>query len=297
MNKITTFSVNATPETALKKLSKANIEVFNLKKSGSQLLFGVRDINIKKVFAIFAHPCYNVSIQRKSHKNAFVSFTFNRFGLLIGGAIFLTAVALSNQFIFKISVTGSGSYLTNDVLAIMRSEGVSCGSFYKGMDKPLIQSRIMSLPSVTFCSVSKQGSVIIVDVQVDEEHSQTAKYTPLKSGACGVVRSIVAICGTAEAEVGQTVDVGTTLIGAYELNADGVGRECLAVGYAQIEISAHVNVAAEEDNEKNLSNALSSVLLYSDEIVSREYSVKTTSDGVIYEIDFKYLQTYQINMQ
>lgn len=297
MNNLTIFSVTTTTETALKKLSKANIAVFNLKKRGATLLFGVHDANIKKVFAIFAHPCYNVNVKRKSDKNSLISFALNRIGILLGCALFAVAIALSDGFIFKISVTGSGSYLKNEVLAIMQAAGVRSGAFYKGLDKPLVLSRIMSLPQVTFCSVSKQGSVVIVDVQVDEEHTQSARYSPLKCDVSGIVRSVVAICGTAEVAVGQSVSVGDTLIGAYEADSEGASLGCLVVGYVQIEASAQISCAAAEDNEQNAAAALSSVLLYSDELVSRDYTVKRTAEGVVYEINFTYLHTLSVNME
>lgn len=226
-----------------------------------------------------------------------LSFIANRFGVLVGCALFAAVLVLSDSFIFKISVTGSGSYLENDVLSVLRSAGVESCSFYRGMDKPLVQSRIMSLPSVTFCSVVKRGSVILVDVQVDEENSSVARHTPLKSDVTGTLRSLVVICGTAEAEVGQRIEAGTTLIGAYTLSDDGASRPCLAVGYAELEVSAHTSYAADADNERNTKAALSSVLLYSSEILSREYAVKTTAEGVVYEIDFTYLYRISVNLE
>lgn len=291
------MSVTASPETALKKLAKANIAVFNTKKRGSAFLFCVRDVNVKKVFAIFSHPCYNINVYNKSRKNSALAFAANRFGLFIGGAVFLAAVVLSDAFVFRIRVTGSGSYLSGEVLSIMRSEGVSAGSFYKGMDKPLVQARIMALPSVTFCSVSKQGSVIVIDVETDEENSSVADYKPLVSGVEGTVVSIVAICGTAEVAAGQKVERGTTLIGAYSAGNDGSTAGCLAVGYARIEVGAHIICAADEDSEENARAALASVFLYSDEITGRSYKVRTTAEGVAYEIDFTYIYTASINIE
>lgn len=288
--------MTAPVEIVVKKLAKANIAAFNVKKNDGKVTFQVRDETVKKVFAIFSHPCYNVKERRKSRKHGWFAFACNRCGLFIGGALFLCAVVLSNSFVFKITVTGSGSYLESEVLSIMQGAGVRCGAFFKGLDKPLAQSRIMALPNVTFCSIEKRGSAVIVDVQIDEEHTLTADYKPLVSDADGVVRNLVVVCGTAEAQVGQTVKRGDSLIGAYTENAEGELISSLAVGYAELVCRTVVSVNADEDSEKNAEYALSAPLLYAEEVLEKSYVVKNSGEGVVYEVTFSYLHTVSINM-
>lgn len=297
MNNLTRFSVTAPPETALKKLSKAKIDVFNVKKDGRRVLFSVRDNYIKKVFAIFSHPCYNINIESKSRKNAFLSFALNRVGLFIGGAVFLAAVALSDGFIFKISVTGSGNYLKSEVLSIASESGAAVGAYYGRLDKPLIISRIMALPQVTFCSVEKRGSVLIVDVQTDEENYSALNADALRSDVSGTVISVVAICGTPAAAEGSAVSSGDILIYPYSTAADGSQKKCAAVGYARILVNAALSYPADEESEQNAQAALSAAKLYSDEIVDSRYTVKRTAEGVVYQVTFSYVRTLSINME
>ncbi len=108
MNNIVEFQVTATLETALKKLSKANIAVYKLKKRSSRVQFGVRQEYIEKVFAIFSHPCYNTVIVKKSGVERLKIFVKRRFGLLVGGALFGAEAVISGNAVLKIKVGGSG---------------------------------------------------------------------------------------------------------------------------------------------------------------------------------------------
>ncbi|MGN0818671.1 MAG: sporulation protein YqfD [Candidatus Coproplasma sp.] len=289
--------MTAPPETALKKLAKAQIAAYNVKKDGRRVLFCVQDNNIKKVFAIFSHPCYNICIERKSPKNALLSLIANRFGLIIGSALFIAAAYLSNGFIFKISVTGSGSYLYGEVVSIASSAGAYVGSYCSNPDKPLITSRVMALPQVTFCSVEKRGSVLIVDVQTDEENYSALSSGGLKSDVNGTLLSVVAICGTPAVSQGEAVSLGQTLISPYSLSADGSAKKCVAVGYASILVKANISYPAAEESEQNAQCALDATRLYSDSVIQSEYTVKRTAEGVVYEVTFSYVSTLSINME
>lgn len=297
MRDLTEISVTATVETVLKKLTKANLPVFSIKKRENRLCFKVDRTNVKKVFAIFAHPCYNINVIRHSPKSRAARFVLNRTGVLIGAVFFLAAAAFSQNFIFRIDVTGSGSYLRGEIISVVNSLGVKSGAFYRGLDRPRALSAIMALPDVTFCSIEKRGSVLVIDVQTDGQSGVVTDYRDLKSDSAGKVRAIVAVCGTPLVSEGDTVGAGDVLIGAYFLNAAGERENCLAVGYVHLECSAVHFFAADCESEENAAAALSSVSLYSENILSRSYKVSRTDGKVVYEVAFTYLHTVKINIE
>ena len=55
------ISVVATAESALKKLKKAEVAVFDCKKRGAEFVFKVKTADVEKVFAIFGKACYNIN--------------------------------------------------------------------------------------------------------------------------------------------------------------------------------------------------------------------------------------------
>ena len=286
----------STAEGALKKLKKADIGVYNCKKSGTSFIFSVKDKDIKKAFAIFAKPCYNISVAEESRKTRFFSKAASRIGLIIGAALFVVIAFISNTFLFKITVSGSGSYLSPAVRQIIYDAGAKEFSFFSGFDAPAATGKILALPQVTFCNIEKRGGVLVVDVQVDEEHKNLAERKPLVSDRGGKVKNIVVICGTAAVSTGDTVEKGESLILPYSYTGD-VKSDCLAVGYAELECTGSVEYFAYEENDESLKAAYASVLLYSENVINRTYSVKPADGGVIYVIDFTYLQKLSINME
>lgn len=293
MNNLALVSVTGTAEAVLKKLKKSEIAVYGFKKSGAQCLFSVNGKDIKKVFAIFDNPCYNVRVVKGGIAQRLKSALILRAGLVAGAALFAAAAVFSNAFVLKIEVGGSGSYLEPEVRRIIYAEGAGEFKRFSLLNVSEATGRILALPQVTFCNIEKHGSVLKVDVRTDEEHYGTVNARSLVSDCEGVVRNIVAVCGTAQVEAGAAVARGDVLIAAR--NADGA--ECIAAGYAEIERSGVKEYFAECESEENLKAAYSSVLLENEEIISRKNTVKPTQGGVIYVISFTCLHTISINME
>ncbi len=292
---ISRVTIISTAETALKKLKNAKVGVYNCKKDGAKLIFSIKDKDLKKVFAIFSKPCYNISVE-SSRRKSLLSRATARIGLIIGAAAFVCIAAVSNAFVFRIEVSGSGSYLSADVRRILYEQGFSQFKAFRSLDIPAAEGKILALPSVTFCNIEKHGSVLKVDVQVDEELDDTAKRTNLFADKSGVVKKIVAICGTAAVEVNSAVNAGDPIIYAYTVVGDS-RTDCIAVGFAEIECKGSYEYSAATESDAALKAAYSKANLYSDEVISRTHTVTATENGVIYNIEFTYLQKLSINME
>ncbi|MDE6597147.1 MAG: sporulation protein YqfD [Clostridia bacterium] len=296
MTDVTKVSVTATAETAVKKLKKAEIGIYDCKKDGAKFTFFVKDKHLKKVFAIFSNPCYNIKVAKESRRGRLLKSVINRVGLIVGALAFIAIAAFSNAFVLKIEVDGSGSYLSPEIKRIVYESGAKEFKLFKGFDTPAATGKILALPQVTFCNIEKKGSILRVDVQVDEEHSAKAVRTPLVSDRDGVVKNIVAICGTAVVSIGAQVKKGDTLISAVTY-AGEQEVESIAVGYAELECREKCEYFAPQESDENLRLAYSSVQLYADEILTRSHTVKSTEGGVIYVIDFTYLHKLSINIK
>lgn len=297
MNNIVCFEVTATMETALKKLSKANIAVYKLKKRSSRVQFGVRQEYVEKVFAIFSHPCYNTVIIKNSGVTRLKLFLQKRFGLIAGAVVFIAAAVISGNTVLKIKIVGNGGYLERQIISIASECGAREWSFCRNLDAPLMQSKIMALPDVNFCSVKRDGAYLLIDVRTEEEHTSRADCKPLTANVSGEVYRLVAICGTPERKEGDGVSVGEVLIGAYELSADGERIPCLAVGFAEIKAKAEISLFYGEESEQNAQSALKAAALYSDTVLERSYTVSPCEGGVKYEVSFTYLKRVAINME
>ena len=297
MNNIVEFEVTASPETALKKLAKADIAVYKLKKHGSKLHFGVSQEYVEKVFAIFSHSCYNTVIRKKSAKMRLISFMKVRFGLIVGAVVVAVAALASGHTVLRIKVIGNGAYLKEQIIAIAAECGAKEWSACRNLDAPLLQSRVMALDGVRFCSVQRDGAYLLIDVHTDEEHSAKVDFQPLKADIAGEVYRIVAVCGTAEKQAGDKVVSGDVLIGAYELDEEENKTSCIAVGFAEISVKAGVTLFYDKESEKNTEEALKAATLYSERVLEQSYKVSPCEGGVKYDVSFTYIKTVAINME
>ncbi len=295
MTELTRVTIVSTAETALKKLKNAKIGVYDCKKDGARFLFSIKDKDVKKVFAIFSKPCYNICVQQ-SRREKLLSRAFARIGLIAGSILFVLIAAISNSFIFRIEVSGSGSYLSADVRRIVYEQGFSEFKAYRNFDAPKAEGKILALPQVTFCKIEKHGSVLIIDVQVDGELNGRVNPAPLVSDRNGVVKNLVVICGTPAVSVNYAVKAGDTLIYAHTSVGDGIA-DCIAVGYAEIECKGSYDYSAPAESETALKSAYSKANLYAENITNRTHTVKTVDGGVVYIIEFTYLQKLSINME
>lgn len=289
------ISVVSTAESALKKLKKAEIAVFDCKKKGAEFVFKVNKQDVEKVFAIFGKACYNVSTVKAPLSERIFSFIKLRAGLVAGAFLFAALAVLANSFVLRIEVGGSGSYLESEVRRIVLDEGAGEFKPFSSLNVSVATGRILALPQVTFCNIEKRGSVLFVDVQTDGEHYGSASMKPLVSDCSGTVKNIVAICGTAAVTAGDKVKKGDVLIYAHTLAGEEQVK-CMAAGYAEILCKATREFFAAEESEDNLKDAYASLLIDEEDIVERNYKVKPTADGIIYVMDFTYLHKLSINL-
>ncbi|MGN0805131.1 MAG: sporulation protein YqfD [Candidatus Coproplasma sp.] len=297
MNNIVVFEVTAQPEVALKKLAMHKIPVFTVKKRGSKLCFGVKREYIEKVFAIFAHPCYNTVIRRKSFKMRLSAFVKNRFAIIVGAFLFLASTLFSQSIVFKIKITGNADYLSPQIMELAQSCGVKEWSLCRTLDKALLQSQVLALDGVEFCHVQRQGAYLIIDVHASQNQDIGVSYSPLKSSVTGTIYRLVAVCGTAQKEVGDKVKIGDTLIDCFEVNQSGQRLDCLAVGFAEIEVESEISLIYDCESEQNTLSALSAPSIYSERVIKKSYTVNKTENGVEYIVNFSYLVTDSINME
>ena len=94
MNNLTKIKIISAPRQAIAKLAREGVPVYNCNKSGAYFIFSVPDNLVKKVFAIFSRPCYNITIEKKSTLFRLRNFCIKRAFLLAGGLIFAAAVCL-----------------------------------------------------------------------------------------------------------------------------------------------------------------------------------------------------------
>ena len=160
----------------------------------------------KKVFAILQGSCYNIKKSRPVGWERVVHAFMKHAGLAVGAVLFVCAVVFFQGRILKIDVVGSGAYYRAEVLSVLSESGASFLAPVPA-EKAGITARILALPRVSFCSLSHEGGVLTVRVEVEDE-ALPLVVGALTAPADGTVESLTVVRGRACVSVGDEVRAG-----------------------------------------------------------------------------------------
>ena len=221
------------PERALLRLQRAGINVYRAKKiKKNQILFSVSAKDSEKVFAIYPNVCYNISAYspftvRKIGAEGLAKYAEilkKRIGLLLGGLLFVAALAYADGFIFGVEFVGTPIY-QREVYAILEESGVKPFRLYKQKAEDIICSKILALDGVEYCSVQKKGLWARVELRFSPFKQQTIEKESMQAKHTGKLLSLAVLKGTAVKKVGEEIAVGDVLVENH-FHVEGEGQVC-----------------------------------------------------------------------
>lgn len=272
------------PEGALLHFRREKIPVFHVEKPDKRTLrLCIERKNREKVFTFLRDSCYNVTKMRPFGLWRLASALRRRAGFFLGAVAFALLCAVSDFFVFRIDVTGSGAYYRDKVLALLQENGVRAGCIYRGEKTAEITAQILSFDNVSFCSLEKTGSVLTVEVQT------SSSLPPAAAGGLyategGVVQSLTVVRGVAQVQEGDEVEKG-------QLLADGKDG---GIVMASARILCHAERFVATQNEET---AAAQVILSVQAVGETELlwlSAKPQQDG--YFVTAEYILTVRRNM-
>lgn len=195
------------------------ITIWNLKRDKNvklELNMGIKDL--KKVAKIARQTKCKIKITRKRG----LPFIFNKykkrklfFAFLI---VMIIALAISSNFIWNIEVVEENEKMENIYQDVVES-GLSIGTLKSKINtKDIINKTRLKRDDIAWMGIELKGTNAIVKVVkatskpdiVDEE-----EYCNIVSDKNGIITKINAQNGTIAVKVGDTVNVGTTLINGW----------------------------------------------------------------------------------
>lgn len=172
----------------------------------------------RKFFAICKNMCYNIkSVKYKGILSPLV-LAFKHAGLFIGAILFAVTLQISSDYILNVECTGSGSYFANEIISLSKDYGVDKYKRFSNIDISGLKHTLLTTnPNLSFVSIKKSGNKLIINsvMQNGESESLGQNVKDLVSEVKGVVESVNVLRGTPLVKEGDTVEIGTTLIGAY----------------------------------------------------------------------------------
>ena len=282
-------------EKAICKMQRNDINLYKIKKmSQDRLIFWCEIKDELKIFAIFDGSCYNIKKIKYSGLLYPVVFLMHNAGILIGLIIFLISLFISNMYLYKIEISGSGSFYKTEINEILKENDIKSFMLFKNLNFDLIEKELLSLEGVNFVSAKRDGSRLIIDVRIGNSDSVplNRKYIDLVSTKDGEVLNISVIRGTAQVAVGDNVVIGQSLIGAYYYNISEEKVETFVIG--KIELKCNIKILYEtkcfDDNEKIDALVYAKMILEEREILDSTFKQVTDGEKKYIEIDINYIE-------
>lgn len=202
-------------------LQNKNVDIYECKVSEEKVKITIDYNDRRKFFAICKNMCYNtISVKYKGVLSPFI-IAFKNIGLIIGIVLFIFSVINFNDYILSVDV--GDNYYESEIISVSKDYGVDKFKRFSKADIVGLKNKLLSLnPDVSFISIEKCGNILKINVVngSNQEEVLNQNVKDLVSPVNGVVDSVNVLRGTPLVEVGQRVDVGTPLIGAYTLGKE-----------------------------------------------------------------------------
>lgn len=285
------------PERALLRLRRAEIPLYNVKKTAkNSILFSVKRKDVKKVFAIYPNMCYNNSTTSAYKVKSLgvegvgkhLKTAQKRVGLLIGGVLCLALVLASQPLVLAVDFVGSDCY-RYEALRILDEVGIRKFSPYKWGQEDWVCAKLLALDGVEFCTLKKVGNRLAVEIRLSPFPSISTEKGNMQAKHDGEVLAITVLRGSPLKQVGDRVRKGETLVENHFITEDG--------GQVRVEIIARVCMACvwegeieAESEEEAFAKAYLAVGL-TDQDVMGKTTIKNNGKSYRVAINYQAIET------
>ena len=212
-------------ELLINRLIRSGAEIREVsKRGGNGLAFSVREEDDEKVFAILNKMCYNIVSRRKCGGAYPVYLLAKMRGAIVGILIFIAAMILSDTLVFKIKVTGSGSIYQDEIVELLKEEGIGIFSVLSDKDMLAAENLVLrEFEHLDFVSAQKRGNILIIDAHFAQGKPdiQDKKEEDVRAPISGTVRSCKVLRGTPMKKEGDSIEAGETIVGAFYESLNG----------------------------------------------------------------------------
>jgi hypothetical protein len=288
------------PERALIRLRKAEISVFNVKKTQkNQIVLLVNAKDSEKVFAIFPNVCYNIgeytpyTVRKMETVGVakYVEKCYRRIGLVLGALLFCVSTLYVDRLVLGIKVVGDATY-TREAHAALQTHGIKPWSVYDASKIDGVTAELLRVPTMEFCSVQKRGVFVYVEMRLSPFARNARKHGDMRAERDGTILSLTVLSGTKLKNVGEQVNIGEPLVGAYvtaeggkQSKTDVVARAYIACTYEQT-----LNVETEEEA---FAQAYLQIALTERDVLN-EINITPTQAGFCVKANYTTVQTLNL---
>lgn len=286
----------SSPARALDKLAGAGITIYSARRiAPGKLKIRVKCKETEKIFAIFRGSCYTVTKVGPARLAKLRAYLLRRPGIAAGIAAFVAAAYLFNVPVLRVDV--SASRYESAAREILEEAGIRPFSLCGEEAREEVRRALLALPGVVFVSVEKEGCVVTVRLEEDEETPLPDMERDLAAPRAGIVEELTVLRGTALVSEGDAVSAGQTVVAGYFLTESGGQRETFAVARGSLLFEYTGEFYSAERSDAARADAIASAQLSSGgEAVSVRVSVRGEGDGYLYTVTLTARVRFSVNM-
>lgn len=235
------------------------INVQSLKRDDT-VLYGRCSAKNYKLLRNIAHKNAGVIQITKKHGIVFPLLKLkNRLGLFAGVLLFIVIINFLGGFVWNIQITGNSKISSEDISSLLGSNGFSVGSYWKSIDKDVLENLILaSFDDCAWVHINQIGSLARVEIKEAVAKPKIVKgkgYANIKAKKDGIIVQTIVYTGWRAVNSGDSVTKGDLLIsGIYENEKKKQNFFARASGIclAQVNESFQLTVSRQQHEKKYL---------------------------------------------
>lgn len=212
---------------------------------GRRLLLRERD------FVVFSELCeargIGFELKKKFGLPVFLYRYRRRAGLFVGAALLVAAIFISDDFVWRIDVTGNETVPSETIIGELEALGFGLGTYHRDIDFDILHNRfLLNSPDVAWIAINMKGSVARVEVREYMPGGGDRPTSPanIVAASDGVITQVSSFSGSPQVKIGEEVKKGQLLISGI-VEYEGIGAEYVhARGevYAEVEREIYVRI-------------------------------------------------------
>lgn len=237
-------------ERFLNLCEKENIPLWNIKNKNGEITAFTSANGYKHLRHISKSSGMKTKIIKKKGLRFFLTKNKVRSGLCIGAVVCTLIVATLSQFVWRIEVVGNVNIEEDEILSAFSDCGVKIGAKMDSLElKNITAEALKEMPSLSWASVNKKGSVLCIEVREKREVPKMyddSVPTNVVASEDGLIVSSDVLQGTEEVKIGSAVRKGDLLISGVIKLRDG-GEELLhADGFVRAKTKENYKISTKK---------------------------------------------------
>ena len=284
------------PERALARFNALSIPLFACKKiDATTLQFSIKKEDEERALALYplkgrgAAGAY--AIEKLPPRGGLKILTFfkERVGVVLGALLFLAITAWGDSLVLRVQIDAPAVY-TAQVQKTLQEEGVKQYLPYNKAKKDVVCARLLGLDGVSYCSIKKQGSVLVVTLKTNDF------FLPIAGGElyaerAGVLTRLVVLQGAPCVSVGEKIEAGQRLVEGAIYTADGDRISSPVCAFAELTCVYQGSFVCEDEQEAFAKGYLASGL---ESAQAKLQSQKIEKQGNTYTVSLSYTWTQRL---